>query len=112
MPYEGKDPQIIFTIFRKCLQCFKNLFTIFLKTLVSVAEERIAKEGKTMLAPVFHIFVELATPKMQTRVFYAIYHETKAKIVKAIVVSRSEARGSSSNGILVGDQMSKCQFTF
>ena len=52
-----------------------------------------------MLAPVFHIFVELATPKMQTLVYYAIYHETKAKIIKAIVVSRSEARGSSSNGI-------------
>ena len=68
------------TIFRKCLQCFKNLFTIFLKTLVSVAEERIAKEGKTMLAPVFHIFVELATPKMQTLVYMRYIMKPRQKL--------------------------------
>ena len=58
-----------------------------------------------------HICRACNAQNANTRI-YAIYHETKAKIVKAIVVSRSEARGSSSNGILVGDQMSKCQFTF
>ena len=45
-----------------------------------------------------HICRACNAQNANTRI-YAIYHETKAKIVKAIVVSRSEARGSSSNGI-------------
>ena len=112
MPYEAKDPQNIFTIFPKCLQGFKNFFTIFLKTLVKCCRGENCKRRQNYAgSSIPHICRACNAQNANTRI-YAIYHETKAKIIKAIVVSRSEARGSSSNGILVGDQMSKCQWVF
>ena len=99
MPYEAKDPQNIFTIFPKCLQGFKNFFTIFLKTLVKCCRGENCKRRQNYAgSSIPHICRACNAQNANTRI-YAIYHETKAKIIKAIVVSRSEARGSSSNGI-------------
>ena len=95
MPYEGKDPQNTFTIFPKSLQCLKNLFTIFPKCCRG---ENCKRRQNYAGSSIPHICRACNAQNANTRI-YAIYHETKAKIVKAIVVSRSEARGSSSNGI-------------